>query len=387
MAIFDNDFISRILGGQPSSGQPVNSPSPSAASIAMPALQNAQAQDYQNAMMNRMGQLGMLLVAAGQRMTPKERATIIAQAPQYMGGIQGDVMNASQARLMAARAQQEQTEQARQAAVDAKLSDPAYLAGLGIKPEVADAIGSEGIKKLIVNQAMANTPDAQLARRKTEAEIQHLLTPPAKAGPTPQLVDMAGGGKGWVYPGSTDVVPIGGAGKGGIDTVSAKRTDAETDALTYAKEAIAANLDLANPKYSSALTDGRNRLWDKLPALNGSWAGDDYLAGDRAGNSFIDSVMRPRSGAKIEPDELAREKQIFAPVPGDNVDVIKRKAQLRAQHIQSLISGANPADRPMLQKMYDDSVAELQKIANSNQNKSQGSAPAMPKVKSITQIN
>lgn len=387
MAIFDNDFISRILGGQPSSGQPVNSQSPSAASIAMPALQNAQAQDYQNAMMNRMGQLGMLLVAAGQRMTPKERATIIAQAPQYMGGIQGDVQNAAQARLMAIRAQQEQTEQARQASVDAKLSDPAYLAGLGIKPEVADAIGSEGIKKLIVNQALANTPDAQLDRRYKQAQIDHLLTPPAKAGPTPQMVDLPGGGKGWATPGSTDVVPIGGAGKGGTDPEAAKRTEAEDKNLTYAKEAIAAHKILSNPNYSGDLTSGYKNKVNMIPTLEGSWAGEKYLTGDAQANSFVDSVVRPRSGAVVSASEMADKKRIFTPMPGDSQDRLFQKAQMRAQHIQSLIAGANPADRPMLQKAYEDSLAELQQMANDYQKKPQGSAPAMPKVKSITQIN
>lgn len=159
MAIFDNDFISRILGGQPSSGQPVNSQTPSAASIAMPSLQNAQAQDYQNAMMSRMGQLGMMLVAAGQRMTPKERATIFAQAPQYMDGIQGDVMNAAQARLMGARAQQEQDEQARQAALMEKLKDPAFAQSVGINPETLSVLGPQGAYDALKARAAQSPAD------------------------------------------------------------------------------------------------------------------------------------------------------------------------------------------------------------------------------------
>jgi hypothetical protein len=388
MAIFNEDFLSRILGGQPSSGQPVNSPTPSASAIAMPTLQNAQAQDYQNAMMNRMGQLGMLLVAAGQRMTPKERATIIAQAPQYMGGIQGDVQNAAQARLMAVRAQQEQNEQARQASVDAKLSDPQYLAGLGIKPEVADAIGSEGIKKLIVNQALANTPDAQLDRRYKQAQIDHLLAPPAKAAATPQMVDLPGGGKGWATPGSTDVVPIGGAGKGGVDPENAKRTETEDKNLTYAKEAIAAHKILSDPKYSGDLKSGYKARVNMIPALNGSWAGDKYLTGDAQANSFVDSVVRPRSGAVVGPAEMADKKRIFTPMPGDEDAQLIQKAQMRAQHIQSLIAGSNPADRPMLQKLYDDSISELQRMADGYKNNDGRAAPAQSrKVKSIRQIN
>lgn len=374
MAIFDNDFISRILGGQPSSGQPVNSQTPSAASIAMPSLQNAQAQDYQNAMMGRMGQLGMLLVAAGQRMTPKERATIFAQAPQYMDGIQGDVMNAAQARLMNARSQQEQDEQARQAAIDAKLTDPAFLQGLGIKPQIAEALGPAGVRKLIENQALSNTDDAQLDRRYKQAQIDHLLAPPARATPTPQMVDLPGGGKGWATPGSADVVPIGGAGKGGTDPEAAKRTEAEDKNLTYAKEAIAAHKILSNPTYSGDLTSGYKAKVNMIPALNGSWAGEKYLTGDAQANSFVDSVVRPRSGAVVSPSEMADKKRIFTPMAGDSQDRLFEKAQMRAQHIQSLIAGANPADRPMLQQAYQDSLAELQKMAGGSQKQTQSTA-------------
>jgi hypothetical protein len=133
---------------------------------------------------------------------------------------------------------------------------------------------------------------------------------------------------------------------------------------------------------STALTSGKNRLLNKIPTSSGSWAGADYTAGERAGNSFIDSVMRPRSGAKIEPDELEREKQIFAPVPGDSADVLLKKAQLRAQHIQSLIAEANPADRPRLMKMFEDSQKEIVGAYQGG-----GAAPAAPVgVRSITEI-
>ncbi|NDB68989.1 MAG: hypothetical protein EB015_13475 [Methylocystaceae bacterium] len=81
------DFYQRMLNGQQSSN-PVNAPTPTPAAIAQPTMQENQQQDFNNAMLGRMGQLGMLLVAAGERMTPRERATILAQAPQYMGGLQ-----------------------------------------------------------------------------------------------------------------------------------------------------------------------------------------------------------------------------------------------------------------------------------------------------------
>ena len=383
MSIFD--LLQRMTNNQQPSG-PVNAPTPTAATVAAPTMQQTQQQDFNNAMLGRMGQLGMMLVAAGQRMTPRERATILAQAPQYMDGVQADMANAAQARLMATRAQQEQIDQARQAAIDAKLSDPKFLMGLGLKPEMAEALGPAGVRKLLENQALANTPDALLDRRFKEAQISHLLAPPAKSEPTPQLVDRPGGGKGWATPGSTEIIPIGGAGKGGVDPEMAKRTENEDKNLTYAKEAIVANRMLSLPQYSGELTNGWNKKLDMIPTINGSWAGENYLTGDRSANSFVDSVVRPRSGAVVGKEELENNRKIFTPSPGDDQNELIRKAKLRTQHIQSLIAGANPADRDMLQKMYDDSVLELQKMAADYQKNGQGAAPSMPKVKSITEI-
>lgn len=390
-----DDFFRRITGqpmplpGATMSGQPVAAPTPSAASVAAPTMAQLQQQDFNNAALQRMGQMGWLMMAAGQRMTPKERATILAQAPQYLDGMQTDMANAAQARLMNARAQQDQDELSRQAAINAKLTDPKFLAALNIKPEIAEAIGVDGIKKMLIDQMATNSPDAQLDRRYKQAQIDHLLAPPVKAEPTPQMVDLPGGGKGWAKPGSTEVVPIGGAGKGGADPEAAKRSDDEKKNLTYAKEAITAHRILSDPMYSGDLTSGYKSKVNMIPTLNGSWAGEKYLTGDAQANSFVDSVVRPRSGAVIGPKEEADKKRLFTPMPGDTQERLFGKAQMRAQHIQSLIAGANPADRPMLQQLYQDSLAELQKLATELQSQSSApSAPALPpKVKSITPIN
>lgn len=146
------DFLRRLTGqpmqlpGAPQpAGQPVAAPSPSVAAVAAPTMAQAQQQDYNNAAMQRLGQMGWLMLAAGQRMTPKERATILAQAPQYLDGIQADAMNAAQARLMASRAQQEQGEQERQAALMERLKDPKFAQSLGISPEIVSTLGPQGV--------------------------------------------------------------------------------------------------------------------------------------------------------------------------------------------------------------------------------------------------
>lgn len=380
-----SDFAQRLLGfpaqlfdGQ--SSNPINATNPSAAALAQPTMQQLQQQDMQDAGMQRIGQLGMILMAAGQRMTPRERATILAQAPQYMDGMQRDAMTAAQARLMNMQGQAAQDELARTEALRQKFNDPNYLKSIGLSTEQAQALGPAGIQKLLENQALANTPEAALDRRYKQAQIDHLLNPtPAD----PQMVDLPGGGKGWAYPGKPDVLPIGGAGKGGTDPEMAKRTEAEDKNLTYAKEAITANRMLSDPSISGDLTDGWKNRVNKIPTLEGSWAGEKYLTGDSQANSFVDSVVRPRSGAVVGPSEMADKKRIFTPMPGDSQDRLFQKALQRTEHIKSLIAGANPADRPMLQKMFEDSQQEL---LNTYQGAQGNSQQAIPGVKSIRQI-
>jgi len=371
-------FPAQMFGGAP--GQPIQGQDVNAATLAAPTADQVQQQDMQQAGMQRLGQLGMLLMAAGQRMTPRERATILAQAPQYMDGVQRDAMTAAQARLMNMQGRVAQDELTRTEALRQKFNDPNYLKSIGLTPEQAQALGPSGIQKLLENQAMANTPEAALDRRYKQAQIDHLLRPDKVSA---QLVDLPGGGKGWAMPGSTDVMPIGGAGKGGTDPETAKRTEAEDKNLTYAKEAITANSYLSDPAISGDLTSGYKNRVNKIPTLEGSWAGEKYLTGDSQANSFVDSVVRPRSGAVVGPAEMADKKRIFTPMPGDSQDRLFQKAQQRAEHIKSLIAGANPADRPMLQKMFQDSEQELLNAYNSTQGNSQQS---MPGVKSIRQI-
>jgi hypothetical protein len=324
----------------------------------------------------------MLLLASSQQLTPAQRATILAQAPQYMDGAQRDAMTAAQARLMNMQGKATQDEMTRADALRQRFNDPNFVKSLGLSQDQAQALGPAGIQKLLENQAMANTPENILDRQYKQAQIEHLLNPP-KTQVTPQMVDLPGGGKGWATPGSADVLPIGGAGKGGTDPETAKRTEAEDKNLTYAKEAITANRYLSDPLIYGDLTSGYKNRVNKIPTLEGSWAGEKYLTGDSQANSFVDSVVRPRSGAVVGQSEMADKKRIFTPMPGDSQERLFQKAQQRSEHIKSLIAGANPADRPMLQKMFEDSQQELLNAYPSNQTNSQ---QGIPGVKSIRQI-
>lgn len=382
-----NDFARRLLGYDPfassqQGGQPAAGGMPTnTATLAQPTLDQFYEEDLQRAQMGRVGNLGMMLLAASQNLTPAQRATILAQAPQYMDGAEKDAMTAAQARLFDMSTREKRDELSRQTALaDRVRKDPTFATSIGLTPDLLSTLSPAEIADVVKTRATRNPLDDKLK----QAQIYHYLNPTTTA-PTPQLVDLPGGGKAWAMPGSSEVTPIGGAGKGGIDPETAKRSEGEGKALTYAKEAITSNVGLTKPNVAGALTNKWQKRANMLPTVGASsWAGNDYVAGDRAGNSFIDSVIRPRSGATVPPDELERNKQVFTPQPGDTADVLLQKAQMRAQHIQSLIAEANPADRPMLMKMFEDSQRE---ILSAYQGNGQRAAPvAAPGVRSIVEI-
>ena len=365
-----NDFARRLLGydpfgdatqGQPATGQPANT-----AALAQPTLEQMYQDDLQQAQMSKLGQLGMLLMASGQQLTPAQRATILAQAPAYMDGAQKDAMTAAQARLYGMSTKAKQDEIAQQDAL--RQQAPALAKSLGISPELSGALTPEQIREMYIKKQMADPRESQLMDLKIaeeQARIDALRAP--KAGPAPQLVDLPSGGKGWAVPGQAEITPITGAGKGGLDSETVKRSENEDKNLTYAKEAIAANRVLSDPSFSGDLTSGWKNRVNKIPTLEGSWAGEKYLTGNSQADSFVDSVVRPRSGAVAPPSEYDAKKRIFTPMPGDSQEKLFQKAQQRTEHIKSLIAGANPADRPMLQKMFEDSQQELLSMVGGGQ--------------------
>jgi hypothetical protein len=364
-----SDFQQRILGFPASQG-----------GYAAPSQAN---DDLDRARWGSVGQIGLALLGASGRMPNGQRAAMLAQGLGQVQDPQQVAMTYAQQRLLQSAAQAKMAELQRQDALRQKLTDTKYLQGLGITPQMAEVLGPDGITEVLTKRAGVNPLDDQVKR----AQIEHLMRPDAKTAPTPQMVDLPGGGKGWATPGSTDVVPIAGAGKGGIDPELAKRTDSDKDSLTYAKEAITANRILSDPTYFGKLTDGQNKkVWDKIPAMNGSWAGPEYLTADREARNFIDSVVRPRSGAVVPPEEMENNRSIFTPSAGDDQAELARKAAKRVMHIESLIAGANPVDRPMLEQMYQESVRDLQKMYPAA---APGAAPAAasgPAIKTIRQV-
>lgn len=78
-----------------------------------PSLQGYQQADMRQAVMDQLGSVGMALLAAGQRMSPEQRANILAGAAGSMGGVTRSALSNAQARLMNAQYQQSMDRQGR----------------------------------------------------------------------------------------------------------------------------------------------------------------------------------------------------------------------------------------------------------------------------------
>jgi hypothetical protein len=215
-----NDFARRLLGFDPlnafgGEAMPMQLPgaalasqgaTPNAATVAQPTLDQFYEEDLSRARMDRVGNLGMMLMAASGQLTPAQRATILAQAPAYMDGAERDAMTAAQARLYGMRGRAEQDEAARNEQRRRALMDPAFLQSHNIDPRLAEAIGADGVSSILQSEIASRTPEAQRKARLEEAQIQHYMRPPAPEAPT--VVTLGDGRQAIIPRGSTTPIPL-----------------------------------------------------------------------------------------------------------------------------------------------------------------------------------
>jgi hypothetical protein len=384
------DFATRMFGYNPfdtnNSGQPLQLPGATMANtstIAEPTLGQMYQDDLRQAQFDRLGNLGMLLLASSQQLTPAQRATILAQAPQYMDGAQRDAMTAAQARLMNMQGKATQDEMTRADALRQRFNDPNFVKSLGLSQDQAQALGPAGIQKLLENQAMANTPENILDRQYKQAQIDHLLNPP-KTQVTPQMVDLPGGGKGWATPGSAEVMPIGGAGKGTAE--EPKKTAEEVKGNQFALQSIDAYKKLADPEYQYALTSRSQQLANNIPYFSSPWSSNDYRSADAASSAMTDAILRNKSGATINDPEIQDEIRRVIPQPGDTPEQLRDKVARQRFIIEGFIGASSPADRKGLRELFDKTNNDLMSKYTRQGPTENNSSASIPGVKSIRQI-
>lgn len=128
--------------------------------------------DVRQAALNSIGNMGAILMAAGQRMEPAQRAAYLSQLGQAGAGFNTDLYNASQRRLMQARTQEQMQEMEENKRLDAMLKDPAQLQGLGIDPRQAQFLGRGGLRQVLANRAAQSPETAEVNRLKLEEARQ-----------------------------------------------------------------------------------------------------------------------------------------------------------------------------------------------------------------------
>jgi hypothetical protein len=154
------------------------------------------------AFFNQLGNVGAALMAAGQPVEPAVRAQLLAQAGGFGSGMQRDIFNASQARLMQSQVQTAEQERQRLRNLGERINDPEFLKGIGLTKDQAMALGPKGIADVLEKKATQDPLDravkaAQLKEYQSKADRSQALRQmiyqfygvgqPAAAGSAPQV--------------------------------------------------------------------------------------------------------------------------------------------------------------------------------------------------------
>jgi hypothetical protein len=124
--------------------------------------------DTRAAQLGALGNIGSLLIAAGQPMTGPQRAQLLGQIGPQISGMQTDIYNAAQRRLMQAQFAEKQAELADTAKIRDLMKDPnAFKAATGY-----DLGQFTGLSPSEVGAAIKQISVAKLSRDPTEAALK-----------------------------------------------------------------------------------------------------------------------------------------------------------------------------------------------------------------------
>jgi hypothetical protein len=302
-------------------------------------------QDMANARWGTLGQMGALLFAAGQPQTDQSRAAMLSRlasvsTPDELA------MTAAQRRMMQMRGQQAQTEMQRQQMLRDRLNDPAVVKALGLQsPEQAQYLGDEGIRKLLENQALQNTPEAMLERQVKQAQLDALRGP--KIGPIGQDVDgntIYGDQRTGTPMNATPAAPAAGAtgveAPAGVNPREFRKKQADLAAASAATEAaqkkyIEEQFNPALSDYDKAVRDGigagafgpvgASAPMRALTAFSGAEAARQRV--EQAGNRLAFELAKRSAGGKLDSKgltdtELKKYSEQLVPLYANNPQVL-----------------------------------------------------------------
>ena len=156
-------------------------------------------QDVRSAQLGALGNIGSLLIAAGQPMTGAQRAQLLGQIGPQISGINTDLYNAAQRRLMQSQFQDQMAARASRTALaeEAKADPLAFERKYGFNPT---GLSAESLSSLAQKVAETNAfarPErearaAAVGALKTSATVTPQAALAAGAGPTVEAAGMIG---------------------------------------------------------------------------------------------------------------------------------------------------------------------------------------------------
>ncbi len=252
------------------------------------------------ASMNSLGALGGLLMAAGQRMTPQQRAQYLSQ----MGNVpsmQDQLYKVAQSRLMAHKMNTEM----------ADMNKPAKAGVHVVGGALVDDTG-----KVLFQQPERRTAEYQTNTDETGNIWQTNIVTGQK-----QLL------------------------KGGEKPGNEKMTQDQANAALYSDRMNKANGIISDPniyKYGMGVAGTMNRANAAIPVIGNAFVDKGYQKYDQAKRDFLTATLRRESGATIQPSEFESADKQYFPQVGDSDEVIAQKAENRNTAIAGIRNAASP---------------------------------------------
>lgn len=150
--------------------------------------------------------------------------------------------------------------------------------------------------------------------------------------------------------------------QGVVPQFGGQLTEAQSKAAAFLGRTIGADRDYLASGASS--TEPRSYsgyiVHGAAPIATNRYDADGRQASEQAKKDFISASLRLESGAAINPDEFARQDQIFYPQPGDGPSVVAQKARARQRVIEGFRVGAGPGAQQIedrINKLYENQPA------------------------------
>jgi soluble lytic murein transglycosylase-like protein len=127
-------------------------------------------------------------------------------------------------------------------------------------------------------------------------------------------------------------------------TMPGKSTEGEKKIAGYVDRAVKAH-NIING-LGDVATSRTQSLLGLVPGAGNALVSEDKQKLTQAQEDFVTAVLRPESGAVINPDEFVREAKKYFPQPGDGPKVIQQKKDARETKIKGMMGEAGKHYKP-----------------------------------------